>query len=507
MTMKLKFILVFLLVLNGSGKVLAETSNTLAIDGGLQTELTQANSQVWPVLPGESLNDIAQLFYPKNVVMQRLFISKTLRLNTGTQPNLSAAERFEKPTLLLVPTLKSLSKNTQVTQSTADKPAKHRLQITTNIESVLDSVPSKLKEEYQFWVSKNELLKKQLVILKDKIIFLETKLDGLKLIWEKTLNSPVASKPAINNPSNNSVENNLGTENNAASDSSASAVNNSVPANVLSITPSNSTANSNPVIDNVTAGKKTFKNLNTTPTKVETAQVASSWIDYLNTDLVKVALVLGLLGVLSVFALKKYREYMFAKMNFVTTKMHASIQETMVDFGGYLKPKIPEEESPEVKLQAKAAKDVEARLDSTLAEAKLLMSVNRHQDAIAHLKLTIEAQPKACINHWLYLLEIYRKLNLKDEFEAHAAGLHQIYNVMTPVWYETAVAMVVPQSLEEFPHIMEKLYTVWPGDLATVYLRGLIADNRGGERVGFGKAALSEILMLIEILDIQKQLA
>ena len=105
------------------------------------------------------------------------------------------------------------------------------------------------------------------------------------------------------------------------------------------------------------------------------------------------------------------------------------------------------------------------------------------------------------------MLEIYRKLNLKDEFEAHAAGLHQIYNVMTPVWYETAVAMVVPQSLEEFPHIMEKLYTVWPGDLATVYLRGLIADNRGGERVGFGKAALSEILMLIEILDIQKELA
>ena len=504
--MKLKFILVCLLALIFVSNVLAETNDSLALDSELQSAQA-SNSMTWPMLPGESLNGVAHMFYPKNVVMQRLFISKTLLLNTGTQPNLSAAQRFEKPTLLLVPTLKSLSKNTQITQSTAEKPAKHRLQITADIESVLDSVPSKLKEEYQFWVSKNELLKQQLVILKDKIVFLETKLDGLKLIWEKTLNSPVASLPAINNPSNNSIENNLGTENKAVADSVTSIVSNSVPANVPSITPSNSTANNNPVIDNATTGKKIFKNLNTTPTKVETAQIASSWINYLNTDLVKVALVLGLLVILSVFALKKYREYMFAKMNFVATKMHASIQETMVDFGGYLKPKIPEEESPEVKLQAKAAKDVEARLDSTLAEAKLLMSVNRHQDAIAHLKLTIEAQPKACINHWLYLLEIYRKLNLKDEFEAHAAGLHQIYNVMTPVWYETAVAMVVPQSLEEFPHIMEKLYTVWPGDLATVYLRGLIADNRGGERVGFGKAALSEILMLIEILDIQKELA
>ena len=62
----------------------------------------------WPMLPGESLNDVARMFYPKNVEMQRLFIGKTLRLNAGTQSNLSMAQRFEKPTLLVVPTLKSL---------------------------------------------------------------------------------------------------------------------------------------------------------------------------------------------------------------------------------------------------------------------------------------------------------------------------------------------------------------------------------------------------------------
>lgn len=154
---------------------------------------------------------------------------------------------------------------------------------------------------------------------------------------------------------------------------------------------------------------------------------------------------------------------MFEKMSFVATSMQATLQETIVDFGGYLKPKLPElDNTPEAKQQVQAAKAVEARLDSTLSEAKLLMSINRHQDAIAYLKLMIESQPKASINHWLYLLEIFRKLNLKDDFEAYAKGLHNIFNVMTPVWYETEISIVVPQSLEEFPHIVEKLCSVGP---------------------------------------------
>jgi hypothetical protein len=501
--MKLKLILGCLLVLIISGKVIADDTSSLALDSDLQsTQETENSTMIWPMLPGENLNDVARLFYPKNVIMQRLFVSKTLHLNKGKHDNLNASKRFDEPTLLEIPTIKSLSKTTQYGQALAKKPRKHRLQITTEIEEVLGSVPAKLREEYEYLVSKNEFLRQQLIILKDKIVFLENKLGNLKLIWEKTLST---NSSVGNSSADSAAKNTAKTE----SELITSGINNTPD---LAVAELNNTALSNtPVVaENNVVGKKSFKNLNTLPAKtlptIEPVQATNSWVDYLNTDIAKIVLVLGLLGILTVFGLKKYRQNMFAKMSFVATKMQSSIQETMDDFGGYLKPKLPEVETPEAKLQAKAAKEVEARLDSTLAEAKLLMSVNRHQDAIAHVKLTIEAQPKACINHWLYLLEIYRKLNLKDEFEEYAAGLHQIYNVMTPVWYETKVAMVVPQSLEEFPHIMEKLYTIWPGDLASVYLRGLIVDNRGGERVGFGKAVLGEILMLIEMLDIQKDL-
>ena len=497
--MKLKLILVCLLALIFGSNVLADTNDSLVLDSELQSAQA-SNSMTWPMLPGESLNDVAHLFYPKNVVMQRLFISKTLHLNKGTQPNLSAAQRFEKPTLLLVPTLKSLSKNTHVTQSASDKPVRHQLQITTDIESVLDSVPSKLKEEYEFWVSKNELLKQQLAILKDKIVFLETKLNNLKLIWEKTLSLPAGDSAAINAGANHVI---------ADTNANNTAV---IVSNTTTSSAINSATGAITSMDTGT-GKKVFKNLNAKPTstsvapKITALKSSNGLLYYLNMDWVKALLALGLLVVLSIFLLKKYRERMLTKKNFVATHLQGSVQETIVDFGGYLKPKPTEpEDTPEVRMQAQAAKEVEARLDSTLAEAKLLMSINRHQDAIAHLELTIESQPRASINHWLYLLEIFRKLNLKDDFEAYAKGLHDIYNVMTPVWYETEISIVVPQSLEEFPHIIEKLCSVWPGGLATVYLRGLITDNRGGDRAGFGKAVLNEILMLIVVLDSRKDL-
>ena len=516
--MKLTLVLACLLALILGGNVLAQTADSQALDDDLQS-VQESNSMIWPMLPGESLNEVARLFYPKSVVMQRLFIRKTLQNNTEKHPHLSAASRFTELTLLAVPTLKSLSKLVQPKQASAPKPRMSRLQITTDFESLLNKVPVKFKQEYEFWVSKNELLKQQLAILKQKIVFLETKLNSLTLVWEKTLSSPAGETVAINadNHPNASLSTNIAaTANNANIATTVATKQSSGANNDAAIASAPTTANAGSVANagtnaNATTSKKVFKNLNQQPATnasaaiMEPALASNNILDYLSTDLAKIVLTLGALLILAALLLKKYRERMFAKMTFMATSMQASLQETVVDFGGYLKPKLPEiESSPEAKQQAHAAKAVEARLDSTLSEAKLLMSINRHQDAIAHLKLMIESQPKASINHWLYLLEIFRKLNLKDDFEAYAKGLHNIYNVMTPVWYETEISIVVPQSLEEFPHIVEKLCSVWPGELATVYLRGLINDNRGGDRTGFGKAVLNEILLLFAMLDIRK---
>jgi hypothetical protein len=408
------------------------------------------------------LNDVARLFYPKNKSMQRQFVFKTLRLSSNIQPNLDPAQRFEAPTLLVIPTLKSLSSSARAIGAKSKNSRKQKLQLSLNLEQAVEKIPSTLIQEYELLLSKNAFLKKELAKLNEKIVFLQTKLNELKLILDKTLTLP-------------------------------------------NTTESTQTTSADSTLANLPA-KKEFKNLGNAskPQAEESATLsADAVMQYLNTDLVKLALAAGLLMILGAFLLKKYRQRMFSNLSFVATKMQATVQEVT----NFVQHRIEiKQETVQTAQETQAAKEVSDRLDATLQEAKLLMSVNRSSDAIAHLKLTIEAQPKASISHWLYLLEIFRKLNLKEEFEEYATNLHLTFNVMTPVWYETEVAIYVPQSLEEFPHIMEKLYSIWPGELATVYLRNLINDNRGGERTGFGKAVLSEILMLIELLDIHKEL-
>ena len=472
----------------GSGFV-ASADETLLLGSNLASVVSEqenANNMTWPMLPGESVNDLARMFYPKNRAMQRQFVAKTLRLNVDTQSNLKATARFDEPTLLVIPTLKSLSKGAGKSNKKSNKQA---LKMSYGLKQAVEGIPQKLVQEYEQLVNKNAFLKEQLAKLNEKILLLQGKLDALKLIFDKTLTLPNADLSNIEQPVTNQ----------SSQDTTPATASVGEPATHVAA----ESAASQP------SAKKVFKNLNSEikQTHIAEAPTETSFFDTLNTDLVKITLAMAVLALLSTFALKKYRAGMFERLSFTTSKM----QNTATDFGGYFeKTKLPKGESPEVIQQQQAAREVEIRLSSTLEEAKLLMSVNRGTDAIAHLKMTIESQPKASINHWLYLLEVFRKLNLKQEFEAYAERMHLTFNVMTPVWYEKEAvvntAMVVPQSLEEFPHIMEQLYGVWPGELASVYLRSLITDNRSGERAGFGKAVVSEILMLIALLDTHKDI-
>lgn len=467
------------LMLAFSSSFVASAADSLQFDANFAGQ-ESANSMIWPMLPGESVNDVARLFYPKNSAMQLQFVKKTLRLNTDIQ--LKPKQRFDSLTLLAVPTLKSLSKNSA---NIRKKQSNKSLKMSYGLKQMVEAVPQKLLQDYELLLSKNAYLKDQLVKLNEKIVFLETKLGELKLILDKTLSLPNSGLPAGDLPKADIPK-----------------LNDTAP---VQVTAPVAATSSEPAASQP-AAKKVFKNLNKqapVPTPTE-----GSWLDNLNMGIVKAVLALLALLLLVAFALKKYRERMFEKLSFANTKM----QNTVTDFSGYFEKstQVKIEPGPETIQHQQAVKAVEVKINSTLEEAKLLMSVNRGTDAIAHLKMTIESQPKASINHWLYLLEVFRKLNLKGEFEEYADKMHETFNVMKPVWYEKEVevsaVMVVPKSLEEFPHIMAQLYGVWPGELASVYLRSLITDNRGGERIGFGKEVVDEILFLIELLDSYKDI-
>jgi len=65
----------------------------------------------WQMMPGESLNSLAALFYPKNRRMQQLFVNAAIKLNREQMPELSPTQRFEEKTTLQIPSLIDLSRH------------------------------------------------------------------------------------------------------------------------------------------------------------------------------------------------------------------------------------------------------------------------------------------------------------------------------------------------------------------------------------------------------------
>ena len=418
----------------------AHADDVLILDDGTEIK----NSMTWPMLPGESLNELAAKFYPKNKVMQRHFTTKALFLNAETLPNLNADVDFAVPTAVVIPTLKSLSSHAGTLKSSHEKSGKQKLHMSYNMKSAVENLPRSLVKEYENLVTRNTFLKEELAKLNEKLVFLQSKLNDLKLILDKTISLPQ---------------------------------------------------------------KKVFKNLDEKNTKdnpeikashlhVQAPSLISSIFESINKDLLWVALGLGLVAGLISFVLKKYRESRYKK--FVIQTERDALTPSFVS--GELKEEFGD------KVKSKLLLNTDTQVDdlnerSILDEAKFLMSKNQPAEAIEHIKWAIRAQPKTAINLWLYLLDIFRQEQQKDDFENYAKAMHQTFNVMTPMWEEKNVAIIVAQALEEFPHIVERLTASWPSEEARIYLRSLITDNRNGERTGFGKAVLDEILLLIAVLE------
>ena len=508
--MKLRLFLILLFTLIFVSKVGAidgamdETLGRNAVAStSLETGPDTDNTLSWPAIPGESLNDIARSFYPKSSVMRRMFVRQTLRLNAGIEPKLQPSRIFEEPTLLTIPSLKSLSKSRQAIKATQRaKDNRPKLDRGFSLGVSMSKIPALLQQEYESLLSKNAFLKAELERLHQKINELQTKLSSLKLVLDKTLSFPNQdlSQATSNNIASNTLP--IQTSTQVDQQSGIQAVANDLPA------------------------KKTFKNLNenstngvataakgVTPLVQPPAVLMPENADEFLTSLFKYIVITGLvLLAIGAYWIRRNRQYELANFKQSLPMM----DDTLMQYGGqWQDTEQASEYSVEHDSQASTKnfmntemRNEQANATSALEEAKLLMTMNRTQDAIDHLKLSIEMQPKTSINHLLYLLEIYRKLNAKEDFETYAQSLHRTFNVMTPVWYETSeaisIAIVVPQHLEEFPHIIEKLDAIWPSDLAKVYLESLITDNRDGERTGFSKGVLDEILELIALLDTRK---
>jgi hypothetical protein len=69
-----------------------------------------SSAMEWQILPGESLNSLAALFYPKDRRMQQRFVAATVALNRDRLQGMAPGKTFEESTTLQIPTLYALSR-------------------------------------------------------------------------------------------------------------------------------------------------------------------------------------------------------------------------------------------------------------------------------------------------------------------------------------------------------------------------------------------------------------
>jgi hypothetical protein len=146
----------------------------------------------------------------------------------------------------------------------------------------------------------------------------------------------------------------------------------------------------------------------------------------------------------------------------------------------------------------------ESAEDPAVELANIMISMGMRKDAERTLIDYILDDPKRDLGPWLKALEIYRKSGRREEFEKLAVSLRKNLNVAPDEW--DIVPLATKPSLEAFPRVNETIQRLWPTAETETYLASLLGDNRDGSRAGFPQAVAEDILWLMRILRVRREL-
>lgn len=155
--------------------------------------------------------------------------------------------------------------------------------------------------------------------------------------------------------------------------------------------------------------------------------------------------------------------------------------------------------------------------------ADSMMAFGLNNDAADALKEYVEDHPEVAVEPWLKLLDILRQTGKRAEFDQYSLKLRQHFNLDLPGW-DAAPSLTgaadargsdkdgsdlearfraAPSPLEAFPHVRDRLVSMWGQPECVAFLQHLMRDNRDGKRRGFPLIVVDDILLL---LDITKEL-
>lgn len=153
--------------------------------------------------------------------------------------------------------------------------------------------------------------------------------------------------------------------------------------------------------------------------------------------------------------------------------------------------------------------------------ADIMLSFGRVKGAAQALQEFIDQHPREALQPWVKLLEVYRMAEMRDEFDNLARSLNQQFNVELVRWSDVPgpldpggadfVLELAPLdapipsstravSVEDLPHIRDRLIETWGTRPCLDYIQELLRDNREGTRQGFPIVVVEELLFLSELL-------
>lgn len=470
-----------------------------------------AETMVWPMLPGESVDQLARLFYPKDPTMQRRFVERTRELSAETVPGLDSAAPFSQPAIVIIPDIKALSLETKTREAKAFKRSTkrkkpERLQMSYQIKDAASiMVTPQMEAEYESLSQRNQRLKDGLQKLNAKLARLQLEMADMLGRAGQVVDpiTPATVAPVAEPPAKQQAVTAQAPVTPAAQTEAER------PSATPAVPPAPATATAQKPVQAEKPGQTAKPAAPVSQKKVlpqversaPASEPASIWLDEdLKWLLLQFALlVLALIGAL--YAWRWLRKQLAKKITKATDEQLDGLRKNTFnpDESGFFNTQQPYH----IEDDHMGVLSVE-EFDSVVDEARILVSMDRINEAISLLRHHIDEQPKSSLQPWVYLLDLYRSLEKQDDFLELAKRFHLAFNVMAPQWEHKQVAMIVATTLEEFPHIISQLLSMWPNPESKDYLEALIKDNREGERAGFSIEVAQEIALLISILEMRE---
>ncbi len=138
-------------------------------------------------------------------------------------------------------------------------------------------------------------------------------------------------------------------------------------------------------------------------------------------------------------------------------------------------------------------------------QAELMLTLKNYDEAIAALTRHIRETEKPAPNAWLMLFDVFAKTGRREQYNNLAKGFRMLFNAQVPSWEKQATES--SKHLDDYGRVFENVQRLWGMPTCRSFLESLLYDDRGGNRQGFMLAAYSDILFLLELIDVANLMA